>query len=76
MGVRSGENCASSELGVCQKESVAQFKNFFSLNILYLGCFKIASAICVWPKKIANNNASLIFWLSDLFSKTSTIFSS
>jgi len=67
MGVISGENCASSELGVCQNESVAPLRNFFSLNILYLGCFNMASAIDVCPMKIANSNASFIFWVSDLF---------
>ena len=66
IGVISGENCASSELGICQNESVAPLKNFFSLNTLYCGCRRIHSAICVCPKEIASNNASLSFWLSVL----------
>lgn len=64
MGVMSGANWASSELGVCQKESVAPFRNFLSLNILYWGWLRIKSAICVWPMYIARSRASRSFGLS------------
>ena len=73
IGVTSGENCASSELGVFQNESASLVRNFLSLNTLYLGCMRMDSAICEWPKYIDKSRASFIFALSDLAINVRTI---